>query len=127
MDVMKVCNYIIPQYTSEECVNSYYSLGAVYNGKRQLEFLLQLSTFEQIDNSYYKNELMRKNQYNGITRGVEDESWDEWIEEIREDDERRYRALAKMCKGKKVCGFGCGNGGFLWRIAKEVASVTGLN
>lgn len=88
--------------------------------------LLQLSTFEQIDNSYYKNELMLKNQYNGITGNVEDESWDEWIEETREDDERRYRALAKMCKGKKVCDFGCGNGGFLRKIAKDAICIVGI-
>ena len=32
MDVMKECDYLIPQYTPEETVNSYYSLGVVYNG-----------------------------------------------------------------------------------------------
>lgn len=36
MDVMKECNYIVPQYTPKECVNSYYSLGAVYNGQDEI-------------------------------------------------------------------------------------------
>ena len=32
IDAMKGCDYLIPQYTPSDCVNSYYILGVVYNG-----------------------------------------------------------------------------------------------
>ena len=36
IDIMKTCNYIKPQYTPDECVNSYYSLGATYDGEEKI-------------------------------------------------------------------------------------------
>lgn len=36
MDVMKECDYLVPQYTPENTVNSYYSLGVVYNGQESI-------------------------------------------------------------------------------------------
>jgi perosamine synthetase len=31
-DAMKGCDYLIPQHTPSDCVNTYYTFGAVYNG-----------------------------------------------------------------------------------------------
>jgi len=36
MEAMRECDYLIPQYTPENTVNSYYSLGVVYNGKENI-------------------------------------------------------------------------------------------
>ena len=36
MDVIKECDFLIPQETSADCVNSYYSLGVRYLGKERL-------------------------------------------------------------------------------------------
>jgi len=36
MDVMKDCDFLIPQKTPEDCINSYYSLGVRYLGKEKL-------------------------------------------------------------------------------------------
>lgn len=36
MNIMKECNYIKPQFTPDDCVNSYYSLGAVYDGEERI-------------------------------------------------------------------------------------------
>jgi perosamine synthetase len=33
MDVMSRCNYLVPQKTPDNCTNSYYTLGAVYEGE----------------------------------------------------------------------------------------------
>lgn len=35
-DVMKTCDFLIPQKTPSNCTNSYYTLGAVYNGKESV-------------------------------------------------------------------------------------------
>lgn len=36
MEAMRECDYLIPQHTPENTVNSYYSLGVVYNGKENI-------------------------------------------------------------------------------------------
>jgi perosamine synthetase len=36
MDVMSECDYLIPQCTPEDCVNTYYSLGVVYEGEDKI-------------------------------------------------------------------------------------------
>jgi perosamine synthetase len=33
MDVMRLCDYLIPQTVPKDCFNSYYTLGAIYEGK----------------------------------------------------------------------------------------------
>ncbi|HPN30903.1 MAG TPA: DegT/DnrJ/EryC1/StrS family aminotransferase [bacterium] len=37
IDVMKSCDYLIPQYTAQDRTNSYYTLGVVYNGDASIE------------------------------------------------------------------------------------------
>ena len=36
IDVMKTCDYLVPQKTPSNCTNSYYTLGAVYNGNESI-------------------------------------------------------------------------------------------
>ena len=36
IDVMKTCNYLIPQFVPEDYVNSYYTLGVVYEGDKSI-------------------------------------------------------------------------------------------
>lgn len=69
---------------------------------------------------------MLKNSYGAIADKTEDMSWEMWLEETKIDDDRRYETLKKICKGKNVLEFGCGNGGFLRRIKNVAASVTGI-
>lgn len=36
MDVMEQCDFLIPQFTPDDCVNSYYSLGVKYEGEEKI-------------------------------------------------------------------------------------------
>lgn len=36
IDVMKECDFLIPQYTPDDCINTYYTLGAVYEGDEKM-------------------------------------------------------------------------------------------
>lgn len=69
---------------------------------------------------------MLKCTYASVTDEVADMPWEVWIQETKQDDDRRYEALRKLCAGKDVLEFGCGNGGFLRRIKSVAVDVTGI-
>lgn len=43
------------------------------------------------------------------------------------DDKRRADRMAELCKGKQICDFGCGFGGFLSEMNKIAASAYGVD
>lgn len=49
-DVMASCDYLIPQYVPDNCVNSYYTLAARYEGMEQIG-----ATWEEFRHAYIKN------------------------------------------------------------------------
>lgn len=90
---------------------------------------LQLSAFSQIDNNYYENGTMRKNQYDAASDAYMDTLWENWRRETREDDLRRLQMLRELMRGKtNILDFGCGNGGFLSALQEEdiVSDVVGI-
>jgi 2-polyprenyl-3-methyl-5-hydroxy-6-metoxy-1,4-benzoquinol methylase len=86
----------------------------------------------QLDNLSYNSEQkyteggMLKATYGAIADKVENMEWATWIRETEVDDDRRFQALKRLCEGKKVLEFGCGNGGFLRRIKKVASEVVGV-
>lgn len=78
--------------------------------------LVFLSSFDHINDHYYKDSGMHDGNVN----------LDKWLKETSKDDERRFTFLADMMENKDRLDFGCGNGGFLMRaksIARTVAGV----
>lgn len=69
---------------------------------------------------------MLKASYGAITDTTEDMSWETWIQETEVDDDRRYKMLTKVCAGKSILEFGCGNGGFLRKIKRVASDVAGI-
>ncbi len=69
---------------------------------------------------------MLENAYAAITNMTSDMTWEQWIEETKDDDDRRYNELKDICTGKRVLEFGCGNGGFLRRMKAHADCVTGI-
>lgn len=69
---------------------------------------------------------MLKDAYAAMVDEVANMSWETWILETQQDDDRRYEFLKELCAGKSVLEFGCGNGGFLRRIKNVAANVTGI-
>ncbi|MBD5509249.1 MAG: class I SAM-dependent methyltransferase [Lachnospiraceae bacterium] len=69
---------------------------------------------------------MLKDAYAATVDEVADMTWETWIRETNQDDDRRYDELMDTCEGKSVLEFGCGNGGFLRRIKNVAARVTGI-
>lgn len=88
--------------------------------------MVQLDCSEYNTEQNYGDGGMLKNTYAAIGDTVEDMSWETWVQETWQDDDRRYRYLKDICSGKSVLEFGCGNGGFLRRIRNVAASVTGI-
>lgn len=82
---------------------------------------LQLSSFSQIEEGYYEDGKMHKNQYSALQDTYSEQVWDSWIDETKEDDDRRAAMIEKQGGGLdgNVLDFGCGNGGFLRRIKKQ--------
>ena len=77
--------------------------------------LMFLSSFYHIDENFYEDGKMHGSDCNLLN----------WQESCKEDDERRYRALRRKMKGKRLLDFGCGAGGFI-DLAGEIANVYGL-
>lgn len=69
---------------------------------------------------------MLKDAYRAVTDNLEQIKWEEWIEDTKQDDDRRYEVLKERCIGKSILEFGCGNGGFLRRIKKVACDVSGV-
>lgn len=88
--------------------------------------MVQLDCSEYNTEQNYGDGDMLKNAYAAIGDTVEDMSWETWIRETQQDDDRRYRFLEDICSGKSVLEFGCGNGGFLRRIRNVAADVAGI-
>lgn len=86
----------------------------------------------QLDKKVYNTEQgyvsgnMLKNSYGITTDKTEDKEWNTWVQETKNDDDRRYEKLKELCIGKSILEFGCGNGGFLRRIKKRATVVTGI-
>jgi 2-polyprenyl-3-methyl-5-hydroxy-6-metoxy-1,4-benzoquinol methylase len=86
----------------------------------------------QLDNTSYNTESnyeeggMLKDNYSISADQTENLTWDVWLKNTEVDDDRRYKDLKKLCEGKSVLEFGCGNGGFLRRIKNVAASVAGV-
>lgn len=88
--------------------------------------MFQLSSFDFSQVVNYADGEMRKCNYNVVKEEYTQIDWDSWQEITRKDDERRAEALKDLCRGKRVCEFGCGNGGFLRRIKKYASEVIGI-
>lgn len=113
------------------------SFECIHNGTRDVPDIRVMKCTKcgmvQLDNQEYNTDQnysgggMMENSYSSITDKTEQHlPWDVWIAETERDDNRRYRELIEVCKGKHVLEFGCGNGGFLRRIKSVAASVTGI-
>lgn len=50
VDVMKTCDYLIPQYVPEDYTNTYYTLGAVYEGDKSIDV-----SWEEFRKAYINN------------------------------------------------------------------------
>lgn len=50
IDVMKNCDYLIPQFVPEDCMNTYYTLGVVYEGEKSIGVL-----WEEFRRAYINN------------------------------------------------------------------------
>lgn len=94
---------------------------------------LQLSSFSQIEEGFYEEGNMHKNQYSVMGDTYSEQAWDSWVSETKEDDYRRADAIrdeieGRGLKGGNILDFGCGNGGFLKRLKeqKAVANVVGV-
>lgn len=78
-----------------------------------------LSSFEHINNNFYENGNMHPNDNLK-------EDFEAWEKRSFEDDSRRFQFLKNKIRGKSVCDFGCGVGGFI-KLAKNVTnSVCGV-
>ena len=77
--------------------------------------LVFLSSFEHINNDFYKNGKMHTPAFNPQN----------WLNASKKDDERRFNFLKNKINDKKVLDFGCGAGGFVM-LAKDVADVEGV-
>ena len=69
---------------------------------------------------------MMLSEYSETEDKILDCDWETWISDTRNDDNRRYLALAELCKGKRVLELGCGNGGFLRQIKEVASEVVGI-
>lgn len=72
--------------------------------------LVFLSSFDHITDKYYEE----SNMHGNIVVP------EQLLKETFEDDNRRFRFLKDITKGKKVLDFGCGYGGFL-KYTKDIA------
>lgn len=88
--------------------------------------LVQLDDKSMNSEAMYAGGGMQKKGYTVSNDKVGEIAWDDWVKETELDDDRRYAMCKSLCQNKRVLEFGCGNGGFLRRIAKEVASVVGI-
>lgn len=89
---------------------------------------LQLSSFEQIEEGFYEDGNMHKDQYSAIQDAYSEQVWDSWIDETKEDDDRRAAMLEETWGGLdgNVLDFGCGNGGFLRRIKARSTTANAI-
>lgn len=84
--------------------------------------LVFLSSFEHICEDFYSEDGM----FGGGGKCGENVDVQNWLEQTKDDDVRRYNFLKGKCKGKNVLDFGCGNAEFL-RLIKPIASqVAGI-
>lgn len=88
--------------------------------------LLQLSDMNHISSALYEQGLMRKNQYSSNTDKIGDLEYKAWINDTKNDDERRYNSLKALIADKRVLDFGCGNGGFIRRAKESAALACGV-
>lgn len=88
--------------------------------------MVALDSRENNTEENYSQGGMLKDSYGAVANRKEDMQWDTWVEETRQDDERRYIALKELCRDKEVLEFGCGNGGFLKRIKNVASGITGI-
>lgn len=86
--------------------------------------LLDNTTYNTKDK--YGGGVMLENAYRAVTDSTEQIKWEDWIEDTRQDDNRRYEDLKELCTGKSILEFGCGNGGFLRRVSKIASDVSGV-
>lgn len=80
--------------------------------------LVFLETFDHINDRFYENSRMRKNQQ------ISD--WKTYLQECAWDDERRAEWLKQKVAGKTVLDFGCGGGGFLSNIKHTAKKCSGV-
>ncbi len=88
--------------------------------------MVQLDSKEYNAEEKYAAGGMLENTYVASTNMTSDMSWEQWTEQTRHDDDRRYNDLKDICTGKMVLEFGCGNGGFLRRIRAVASCVAGI-
>ena len=81
--------------------------------------LVFLSNFEHINDKFYQDSGMHKEDFQPNTM-------EEWLEETKTDDLRRLEQHKELLKDKDVLDFGCGSGGFLKEIQQFANKVVGI-
>lgn len=111
--------YVCPLCKSENIELKDYKIRDNKNDLRILKCkkcsMVFLSSFEHINQDFYKNGLMHSYSFNPQN----------WLNNSKEDDLRRFNLLKNEAKNKKVLDFGCGAGGFLL-LMKNVCSIKGV-
>lgn len=59
--------------------------------------------------------------------GMSQEQIDSRLKSCYADDKRRADRMADLCKGKRICDFGCGFGGYLSEVKKIAAFAGGVD
>ena len=97
--------YVCPLCKSENIELKDYKIRDNKNDLRILKCkkcsMVFLSSFEHINQNFYKKGLMHSYSFNPQN----------WLNNSKEDDLRRFNLLKNEAKNKKVLDFGCGAGG----------------
>ena len=80
--------------------------------------LVFLSSFEHIDQDFYKN--------SGMHDDISKDYIKKWIQETSHDDERRFDFLKQTITGKTLLDFGCGTGNFLQKTKAICNDISGI-
>ena len=79
--------------------------------------LVTLSSYEHLRPKHYIHSRMHEDQ---------DQTMEQWLSEIAEDDQRRIDNLLSTLQNKRDLDFGCGNGGFLQKAENFAMKVAGV-
>ena len=80
--------------------------------------LVFLESFDHIDDHYYSDSKMRED--------IVQSDWEGYRQKSAFDDVRRHRWIQPQVSGKTLLDFGCGSGGFLYRIKESTKKCAGL-
>ena len=78
--------------------------------------LVTLDSFSHITENFYEDSKMHDSPV----------SIKDWLKETEKDDDRRSNDLSEIIINKNILDFGCGNGGFLFKIKKSSKNANGI-